>query len=447
MKIFVQVFIAFLLGINFLVAQASSGLNADYLEMLGDNGGETVKLQGNNGTGNNEYGAFWLKRTTSGTDGDTNVYLSADHNDAGLLTLGSSSSSTNGATLYGDYNSDNSIQNNHGHLFLKAYTLSTTGIDSPFQPLIRFDNIAKDQEWDIGVYNAKVDLGLVGSLDLGTRIAYQYNGSTVATISRDGTWNQISDKKLKTNIKALDSVVEKIQKLTPSNYEMKATPGVTTYGFIAQNLAEQFPELVSRIQSEKEDRHLVNYTGMIPILTKAIQEQTITIKEKEEETAKLRKQVDQLAEQLSKVDNLAAILAKAERLETKLQTIGEMEERLYQMEHSLQSCCMNASTSKVENGIEIEIDKTNVDFPKLEQNQPNPFNTETTIQYYLPSNINRAQMVLTNSNGQVLKTFQLKGTGFGRVIVEANAMPAGNFNYSLVIDGKVIQSKRMVLTQ
>ncbi len=350
MKIFIQIFFYFLFGINSLTAQASSKLNANALDMYGDNGGRTVLIRGNEGSGDNEYGLLLLLRTINSTVSHSKLNLSANVHEGGYLSLLDISNNIN-VRLYGDYNSDNSIQNNHGHLFLKAYTSSVTGTDSPFQPMVRFDNSTKDQEWDVGVYNdwsTNSDPFNPFPIDKGTRIAYQYNGSTVTTISTDGTWNQISDKKLKTNIKALDSVVEKIQKLTPSNYEMKAIPGVTTYGFIAQNLAEQFPELVSLIQSEKEDRHLVNYTGMIPILTKAIQEQTISIKEAGEETVNIRKEVDQLAAKFSKIENLDAILTKAKVLEAKLRVIDEMEERLYQMEHRLQSYCRNANTPKAE---------------------------------------------------------------------------------------------------
>jgi len=61
-------------------------------------------------------------------------------------------------------------------------------------------------------------------------------------------------------------------KLEPSSYEMKKTPGKKSIGFIAQNIRDNFPELVEHYKNEEEDKYLVNYSGLIPVLTKALQE-------------------------------------------------------------------------------------------------------------------------------------------------------------------------------
>jgi hypothetical protein len=45
-----------------------------------------------------------------------------------------------------------------------------------------------------------------------------------------------------------------------------------------------------------------------------------------------------------------------------------------------------------------------------------------------------------------LKQFDLVGTrGFGQVLISGGAFVAGTYVYTLTVDGKVVDSKRMVL--
>ena len=86
------------------------------------------------------------------------------------------------------------------------------------------------------------------------------------------------------------------------------------------------------------------------------------------------------------------------------------------------------------------------DAPKLEQNIPNPFHENTTIKYYLPSNSRTATITISDMNGVQLKQFDLVGTrGFGQVLISGGAFVAGTYVYTLTVDGKVVDSKRMVL--
>jgi hypothetical protein len=81
---------------------------------------------------------------------------------------------------------------------------------------------------------------------------------------------------------------------------------------------------------------------------------------------------------------------------------------------------------------------------KLEQNVPNPYNSITTISYYVPSNTHNPYINFYASNGALLKSVKLAGTGKGTINVTANELPSGAYRYSLMIDGKVVDSKQMV---
>lgn len=107
-----------------------------------------------------------------------------------------------------------------------------------------------------------------------------------------------SDSRWKKNVRPLKeaSVLDKVMQLQPKSYQFKANeyPGMgfdstrTTFGFIAQDLAEIFPEVVTNKkgipdptaapQSREEvtnvsGYYLVDYIALIPVLTQAIQEQ------------------------------------------------------------------------------------------------------------------------------------------------------------------------------
>ncbi len=86
--------------------------------------------------------------------------------------------------------------------------------------------------------------------------------------------------------------------------------------------------------------------------------------------------------------------------------------------------------------------------PALQQNAPNPFNSATTINYYLPSNSTKAQLTITDGQGRLLKDVVLNSSkGPGQAIINARELASGTYFYSLVINGKNIDTKRMVLTK
>jgi len=85
--------------------------------------------------------------------------------------------------------------------------------------------------------------------------------------------------------------------------------------------------------------------------------------------------------------------------------------------------------------------------PKLEQNIPNPFSKTTTINYYLPVNKGNAYINFYSAAGAVLKSVKLVANGKGTITLKANELPSGTYQYALVVDGKNIDSKQMILAK
>lgn len=89
-----------------------------------------------------------------------------------------------------------------------------------------------------------------------------------------------SDRRLKTDIQRLPSVLDKVFLLKPSTYVYKAdTTKTKTLGLIAQDVKPLFPELVTK--SEDDGLLGINYSGFGVVAIKAIQEQQAIIEEQE----------------------------------------------------------------------------------------------------------------------------------------------------------------------
>jgi len=165
------------------------------------------------------------------------------------------------------------------------------------------------------------------------------------------------------------------------------------YGLIAQDLQKLYPDLV---YEDKKGYLSVNYIGIIPLLIESIKElnnEVATLKNKSTETS-------------------------------------------------------SPSKAKANTNTDSEIEVTDIlTYPLLEQNTPNPFNVATTIGYYLPATITTASIYLYDMNGTQLKSYPIEPNGKGNIVINGNEFNAGMYLYALIADGKVIDTKRMILTK
>ncbi|MFN5884333.1 MAG: T9SS type A sorting domain-containing protein, partial [Bacteroidota bacterium] len=81
---------------------------------------------------------------------------------------------------------------------------------------------------------------------------------------------------------------------------------------------------------------------------------------------------------------------------------------------------------------------------KLSVNQPNPFSDKTTIEYQLMEGYGEAEIRISNTLGQAIKTIKLKGNR-GFTTIDGSQWRAGLYHYSLIIDGMIIDSKVMAV--
>ncbi len=81
--------------------------------------------------------------------------------------------------------------------------------------------------------------------------------------------------------------------------------------------------------------------------------------------------------------------------------------------------------------------------PKLYQNAPNPGKGETVIRYYLPKEVNSASIGIYTISGQLIKNIPLKDKGNGSVTL--NGIRGGSYVYTLSVDGKSADTKKMLM--
>lgn len=229
---------------------------------------------------------------------------------------------------------------------------------------------------------------------------FEYNGFLRGQIeSSTGTFTQGSDRRLKTEIEPIGKSLDKLVKLTPSSYYYKDSRSWAknrSVGFIAQELQEQFPELVV---TSDEGYLMVNYSGITVMAVKAIQEQQLLIHELDQKTKRL------------------------EAIEKEL-------EDLRQIVMTLRN---NNSTSFSEGS--------------LEQNAPNPFRGNSIIRYNIPASAKSAHLNITGPDGKLVRSFTLTKFGKGQLSIDGSTLSAGTFSYSLYVNGKLADSKRLVLTK
>jgi len=242
-----------------------------------------------------------------------------------------------------------------------------------------------------------------------------------------------SDERLKENVKNLSGSLASLSNLHGVTYSLKSngitalskssnasavsTPdtGKTTpvksqaidtdlynrthIGLLAQDVQKVFPELV---HTDADGILSVDYVSLIPVLIESI-------KELDTRTADLQATKDKLAELESKIDQ----------------------------------CCAASTSKSSEVSTTVSGTQTNA---ILYQNTPNPFSQNTTIAYYLPETVTTATLRIYNMQGTQIKAISINERGNGSVIISGSELGAGMYMYTLLADGKEVDTKRMILT-
>jgi hypothetical protein len=274
-------------------------------------------------------------------------------------------------------------------------------------------------------------------------------------------WTNISDERFKVEVREDVPGLEFIKMLRPVNYRIDREKindaiGVTerrekikaenpdaefltgeryseiTTGFIAQEVeaaARQLGYEFSGVDAPRNENDLygLRYATFVVPIIKAIQEQ--------------QEQIESLSPAGFETmeTELGALREENEKMRTE---VNEMKAILFSISESMQQCCnqLKQEQKATDNDEQIQ-----PDIPRLEQNMPNPFNEHTLIRYYLPENPGEAHIIITGMRGIRVRSFEINAKGQGQVIISSESLPPGTYVYSLMVNNRVVDSKRMVL--
>lgn len=245
-------------------------------------------------------------------------------------------------------------------------------------------------------------------------------------VNINGVLTTPSDFILKNNIDTIHNALGKILQLKPRQFHYKTSlfpqmslPSGLQFDLIAQETQSVIPEII------KFARHpgvydsngnliippltysTIEYQDLIPVLIRAIQ---------------------QLYAQTHKLDSLLNALT---------QTVNAC--------CSVSSSCGTGISGNNPKIIEqYNISLSDEDIIVLNQNEPNPFAELTTILYNIPEKFNYAQLVFKTIDGKIIKTFDIPKKGQGKVTVFASDLSKGMYMYTLIVDGKAMDTKKMI---
>lgn len=109
----------------------------------------------------------------------------------------------------------------------------------------------------------------------------------VGDIQYTGGISDVSDRRLKTDIQPLQNALLNILDLQPVSFKMKDNLNKTEFGFVAQDVEEIFPNLVTTAEDVSHTKSM-NYVGLIAPLVEAIKEQQMMIEDLKSEVEKLK---------------------------------------------------------------------------------------------------------------------------------------------------------------
>lgn len=153
------------------------------------------------------------------------------------------------------------------------------------------------------VWNYFADRISIGrAIDPGGSYMLYVQGTAYAT----GTWSS-SDASFKKNISTIGNSLDRLMKIRGTRFEFRTDEFKDyqfargpQYGFIAQELEKEFPEVV---KTERDGYKSVNYNGMIPVLLEAIKEQQKIIDQLKAENSEMELNQQTLHDRLSRIEN------------------------------------------------------------------------------------------------------------------------------------------------
>lgn len=287
-----------------------------------------------------------------------------------------------------------------------------------------------------------------------------------------------SDRRFKNNVQENVKGLEFIKKLRPVTYQMDtkklddfiiqnmpdsakikhqagmdfaASTAKIRSGFIAQEVAKAaiacgFSSSIVGVPADTNTGiYSLGYTEIVVPLVKAVQELSHII----DSMASHSKTIDSLMNKQKISDSLNALqIAKQNVIINSLLNHQKKNDSLITV--ALNCCATGATHKTMQNNESNDTAKTTLEIKLslpaeiyMSEAHPNPNNGKAEIDYYLPSSVSNAQIVFIDMLGKVINEVKLV-SGYGTISVDTQNLASGNYTFTLVTDGKVYDTKKMV---
>ncbi len=167
---------------------------------------------------------------------------------------------------------------------------------------------------------------------------------------------------------------------------LELRPSEIQYGLAADQLKKVYPELV---YEDKDGNVSINYIEMIPLLVQSINE---------------------LSSELAELKGTSKKKAAAQ-------------------------------TTAIEETME------DIDQVRMDQNKPNPFSESTVITLNVPESTKQAAIYIYDLSGKQVQSVPVTERGETNITVYASGLSAGMYIYTLVVDGQVKVTRKMMVTE
>lgn len=301
----------------------------------------------------------------------------------------------------------------------------------------------------------KYSVGVYGEALNGTVVNYGVYGKATGTNAwagwfdgpgflGAGAWTY-SDYNLKQNIQEFNEANAILSQLNPVRYDFKTTEypqlNLSTtpqIGLIAQELQQVLPDAVRDAQTpakydsfgniieESVAFKAVSYEKLIPVLVGGHQEQQSKIELLQTENDLLKAQLDEL---YAKFNQLEACLTN------RFPDLCRINQGMIQQ---------NSSEMQQQIIQSIDVNLSSKNSIILNQNVPNPFAESTVISYSIPATVVKAQIHFYDGQGKLINSVEITNRGAGQLNVFGEDLSSGTYTYTLVADGQIISTKKMV---
>lgn len=159
--------------------------------------------------------------------------------------------------------------------------------------------------------------------------------------------------------------------------------------------------------------------------------------EKVEEDVVFPADFEELREELNTSSSPRQVIERVNAMSAKVEALMLANEELRReneiIRKSLMSCCSNSN---------LEAEDA-----YLLQNSPNPVVDQSQIRYFVPETMSDARVEVADLKGIVLQTYELEEFGLNKVQVDTQSLGTGNYIYTLYVDGKIVDSRIMIVTK